>query len=441
MFVVREPADSDNSTLKRLLEITHDILQAQELGSALESIAAGVADLFGFKYVTIVASDLPGGELSRRVLLGYSGDVRDKRIGEHVPRSDILEALDPEYEVFENCFYIPAEREFPWARSIYTGDLPQDATRADPSAWHERDSLILVIPDRNGAMLGYMSVDHPINGKVPTRETLREMQLFVNLVGLALVNSRLHVAEIERRQLLEDNTRTQNEFFSMVAHEVRSPLAAIRGATSLLETHFETMKEDRRTELLKVLSSSTTRLGSIFEDFLLLSRMDAGKLTLRLEPVNPLEVADESVARMQSEHPEREFRTLSLSPLPMVCADEGRVVQILTNLLSNAAKYSSPGSVVVLEMKPLDDRVRFAVRNEGPGIAPEDREKLFTRFGRLSKSDDSFSTGLGLYICAQLVDAMGGAIGCDSVPNKITTFWFALPREDAAPQEEGARQG
>lgn len=439
-MLVRHSAESDSATLKRLLEITHDILQAQELGPALESIAQGVADLFGFKYVTIVAADLPGGEMHRRILLGYDAGVLSNRLGEHVPRSDILEALDPQYEVFEDCFYVPAESEFPWARSIYTGDLPVDAMRRDPTMWHERDSLLLVIPDRDGGMLGYMSVDHPTDGKIPTRETLREMQLFVNLAGLALVNSRLHAAEIERRRLLEDNTRTQNEFFSMVAHEVRSPLAAIRGATSLLETHFETMEAERRGDLLKVLSSSTMRLGSIFEDFLLLSRMDAGKLSLRLAPVNALEVADESVARMQSEHPEREFRTLCLSPLPPIHADEGRVVQILTNLLSNAAKYSNPGSVIVLEMKPLDDRVRFAVRNEGPGIAPEDREKLFTRFGRLSKTDDSFSTGLGLYICAQLVEAMGGAIGCDSTPNKITTFWVAFPRA-AAPEEEAARQG
>jgi signal transduction histidine kinase len=429
-MLVQENAAGDGTTLKRLLEITHDILQAQELGPALESIAQGVGDLFGFKYVTIVASDLPGGEMYRRVLLGYTNDVLDKRLGEHVPRSDILEALDPQYEVFENCFYIPAEREFPWARSIYTGDLPQDMPRSDPDAWHERDSILLVLPDRNGAMLGYMSVDHPKDGKVPTRETLREMQLFVNLVGLALVNTRLHFAEIERRRLLEENTRTQNEFFSMVAHEVRSPLAAIRGATSLLETHFETMKEDRRNDLLKVLSSSTTRLGSIFEDFLLLSRMDAGKLTLRSEAVNPLDIVHESVARMQSEHPDREFRTLCISPLPLILADEGRVVQILTNLLSNAAKYSKPGSVIVLEMKPLEDRVTFAVKNEGPGIDPEDREKLFTRFGRLSKTDDSFSTGLGLYICAQLCAAMHGTIGYDSTPKKITTFWFCLPRAD-----------
>jgi len=425
--VVREPAADDASALSRLLEITQDILQAHELEPALHSIARGVADLFGFKYVTIVASDAPGGELYRRVLLGYSPDIVHERMGEHVPRTDILHALDPEHQVFQNCYYIPFERDFPWPRTIFSGDLPKDAARPDATQWHERDYLILVITDRAGEMLGYMSVDHPISGKVPSRETLREMQLFVNLAGLALANSRSHAAEVERRRMLEETTRTQNEFFTMVAHEVRSPLAAIRGATSLLETHFDTMESERRADLLGVLGSSTARLGTIFEDFLLLSRMDAGKLALRAQNVDPLQTAHESIARMKSEHMERDFRIVSADVLPFVRADEGRVVQILTNLLSNAAKYSDPDSSILLHVQPEAEHVRFAVENTGPGIPPDERNKLFTRFGRLSRSDDSFATGLGLYISAKLCTAMGGVIGCDSAPGETTTFWFTLP--------------
>jgi signal transduction histidine kinase len=234
-------------------------------------------------------------------------------------------------------------------------------------------------------------------------------------------------ADLERLQLIEQTSRAQSDFFSMVAHEVRSPLAAIRGATVLFHTHFESLSQERRKELLAVLSTSTARLSAIFEDFLLLSRMDAGKLTLRLEDVDPILVVEESVSRMQSEHPERDFRMMYLAPLPRVYADEGRVVQVLTNMLSNAAKYSSPKSVIVVEMKPYDDRLAFAVKNEGPGIPESERHKVFTRFGRVSGDSDS-SIGLGLYICSELVSLMGGTIGYDSEPGKITTFWFTLPR-------------
>lgn len=407
------------SVLQRLFQITRDILQAQDITPALESIARGLGELYGWRYVSIVASDLPGAEMYRRVIIGFPPETIAERCGEHIPRNSITELLQPEFEVVPNCFFIPAEREQLWEYNIFTGPEPA-ARRQDPQAWHEHDSLTLVLTDRDGEMLGYISVDGPRDGRVPTHDTLQEMQLFVNLAGLALGNAR-------GQAVLEETSRAQSEFFTIVAHEVRSPLAAIRGATSLLDTHFDSLDKERRDELLGVLSSSTSRLSAIFEDFLLLSRMDAGKLTLRMEAVDPVLVIEESVARMESQHPERRFQTLYLAPVPPVHADEGRVVQILTNILSNAAKYSAADSVIAVEVKVEDERIVFAVKNEGPGIAEQDREKMFTRFGRGSQNGDA-SIGLGLHICAQLAAMMGGSIGFESEPNKITTFWFALPR-------------
>lgn len=416
----------EGRTLQRLFEITQDILQAPTLDEALTSIARGIGDVFGFKYVSIVAGENPGAEWHRRVLLGFPEELTRQHLGEHIASADIPLLFVKECEVFPNCFYVPAERPSRWDYSIYSGERPRDVVRADANAWHENDSLTLSLTDREGRMLGYVSVDGPADGRVPSREQLREMQLFVNLVGLALANARAHATEIERGRLLEEASRAQNEFFSIVSHEVRSPLAAIRGASALLEGHFESLTPERRNELLGVLTSSTARLGGIFEDFLLLSRMDAGKLTLRLESVDPITLLEESVARAESEHPDREFRTMYLNPLPNVKADEGRVVQVISNLLSNAAKYSAGHTVIVVELARLDGAVRFAVRNEGRGIPEQERGKLFTRFGRLSGADDS-SIGLGLFICAQLVQAMGGRIGCDSIPDRLTTFWFTLP--------------
>ncbi|MDP9024522.1 MAG: HAMP domain-containing histidine kinase [Candidatus Eremiobacteraeota bacterium] len=425
MFYDSQPM-GDGGLLQRLLGITYEILHSQEISPALESIARAVADLFGFKYVTIVAAEAPGGELYRRVLLGFPEDVIKERLGEYIDRQAVMSILPAGSEVLPYCFYSPAEREIFWARSIYTGYRPLNEPRSAPDAWHERDTLTLVLPDRDGNMLGYLSADAPLDGKVPSIETLRRMQLFVNLVGLALSNSRAHQAEIEQRKILEENARLQNEFFSMVSHEVRSPLAAIRGATALLLSHFENLGLERRQELLGVLSSSTGRLSSIFEDFLLLSRMDAGHLSLRVEPVNPVSIIEESIARTSSEHPDRAFNAAYLDPVPNVLADEGRIVQVLTNLLSNAVKYSFPKSAVHIELKTYDDRVCIAVINEGTGIPEVDREKLFTRFGHLSAADGS--TGLGLYICKELVTKMNGTIGFESEPGKLTQFWFMLPR-------------
>ncbi len=426
MMFYETPATGDGGLLARLLGITYEILHAQEISPALESIARAVSEIFGFKYVTIVAADAPGGELYRRVLLGFSDDVVRERLGEHIRREAVMEILPAESEVLPYCFYNPAEREINWKQAIYTGYRPLNEPRSAPDAWHERDTLTLVLPDRDGNMLGYLSIDAPIDGKVPSIETLRRMQLFVNLVGLALASSRAHRVEVEQRQVLEENVRLQNEFFSMVSHEVRSPLAAIRGATALLQTHFETLGIERRKELLGVLSSATGRLSSIFEDFLLLSRMDAGHLALRIEPISPVGVIEESLARIRSEHPDRSFNAAYLDPVPYVMADEGRTVQVMINLLSNAVKYGDPASPILVDVKPTAELVTVSVVNDGPGIHERDHEKLFTRFGHLSTGEGS--TGLGLYICRELVGKMNGAIGFESEPGKKTSFWFSLPR-------------
>ncbi|MHB8177864.1 MAG: sensor histidine kinase [Vulcanimicrobiaceae bacterium] len=417
------PVD-EPSLLERLLALTHVVLQAPELDDALEAIARIVAEVFGFRYLTIVAADLPSGELHRRVLFGWPAEIVAQRLGEHVPREAIIAVLAPEFETLPHCFYIPAEHNVFWERSIYTGDLPHDAPRSDPQAWHERDTLAFVLPDPDGRMLGYLSLDGPLDGRIPSIATLRRMQLFVSLIGLALANARAHHAEVERRQFIEHDAQRQSEFFTMVSHEVRSPLAAIRGAAALLQGGDDTLLAERRAEILTLLASSAERLSRIFDDILLLSRVEGGGLQLHVRAVDTDAIIAESLGRARSEHPECRFERHTPETLPRVRADAGRVVQILCNLLSNAAKYSDPQTPIVLEVTREGDELQFRLSNQGPGIAPEDRAKLFTRFGRLGDKDDA--VGLGLYISSQLVALMHGRIDCESLPNGQTTFWFTL---------------
>ncbi len=425
-----EPAEHVDASdmLERLLAITYDILQADGLEPAVQSIAAGFGEIFGWRYVTIVAASEPGGELRRRAMWGYSSTIVAERLNETIPYPEVAAELRPEYEVFPNCYHVGAESGRDTEHNLYTGDLPRDAPRTSENAWHERDLLVLVLVDGNQKMLGYLSPDHPVNGQVPDFGTLRKMQIFVNLLGLALANARTNHAEVERRRVVEDAARTQQEFFTLVSHEVRSPLTAIRGAVSLLSSN-GAHDADRRRELFEVVADSTTRLEWIFEDFLLLSRIDAGQLSLRIEDVDVAKVADESIARAKSLDSHRTFERAYDEPLAKIRADEGRMVQVLTNLLSNAVKYSPERSPVRVELRERLHDVYVAVSNEGQGIRIEDRGKLFTRFGRLSHGNQS--TGLGLYICKQLVGMMHGSIDVELEPGRRTTFWFTVPKANA----------
>ena len=269
---------------ERVLEITRDILRLRELDLALESIARGVADLFGFRYVTIVLSDgNQSGEMTRRVLLGYDGQVMQDRKNERIARSDILAVLSPSYEVFENAYYIPAEREFTWERSIYASETDRDSPRATPDSWHERDSLCLVLRDSDGEMIGYLSPDMPADGKIPTRETLRGLQLFVNLMGLALANQQAHRAEIERRRLLEANQ-------ARLRHEAtHDPLTGLPNRTFFQERLAATLEHarerpDRINAVLFVdldeFKSINDSLGHMAGDALLMAVADRMRATV-----------------------------------------------------------------------------------------------------------------------------------------------------------------
>lgn len=176
--------------LERLFEITRDVLGAPSLDAALTSLARGVQEIFGWQFVTMVAAEEPNGELRRRVLLGYDEDVISQRLYERIDRDAFGSMLAEAVRFFEDCYFFPAEREAHWDRAIYTGHNPNGTLRKYPSQWSERDALVLTLHDRHGVMIGYMSPDGPVSGEIPSAQTLRAMQVFVNLMGMALENAR-----------------------------------------------------------------------------------------------------------------------------------------------------------------------------------------------------------------------------------------------------------
>jgi diguanylate cyclase (GGDEF)-like protein len=176
--------------LERLFEITRDVLGATSLDAALTSLARGVQDLFGWRCVTMVAAEEPNGELRRRVMLGWPEEITRQRLNESIDHSAFNGMLTKAVRFFEDCYFFPAEKEAHWERSIYSGQNPNTPMRKYPMQWLERDALVLTLHDRDGVMIGYMSPDGPLSGEIPSAQTLRAMQVFVNLMGMALENAR-----------------------------------------------------------------------------------------------------------------------------------------------------------------------------------------------------------------------------------------------------------
>ena len=220
-------------------------------------------------------------------------------------------------------------------------------------------------------------------------------------------------------------------FAVAVSHELRTPLTTILGSAEVLLRSWARLDDaTRRTGVERVLSGAR-RLDLLVRDLLLVVGIEDGDLVVRpvrspLVPLLEQALYDASVA-----HPNLNVRARGLRGAPAVWADPDRVVQVLVHLLDNAARHGQGAGPPELRVATLTDagQVRISVSDRGPGLPLEGRERLFTRFGKLSSAAHAgrLGTGLGLYLCRRLVEAMGGAIGVESMPGKGASFWFTLP--------------
>ena len=225
--------------------------------------------------------------------------------------------------------------------------------------------------------------------------------------------------------------RLKNEFVSIVSHELRTPLTSIRGSLGLLDGGVVGKLEPGTKSLVQIALSNTERLIRLVNDILDLDKIETGKLELKNEVLNPVELANEAIAEISGYAEEcdvtlvREFEESACD----LRGDRDRLLQVLINLMSNAIKFSKAGDTVHIELEEIAaGTVRFSVRDEGPGIAEDQLSKLFRKFSQIDESDTRAAggSGLGLAISKAIVDAHGGVIGVESQPGVGSCFHFEI---------------
>jgi PAS domain S-box-containing protein len=238
-----------------------------------------------------------------------------------------------------------------------------------------------------------------------------------------------NVRDMTARKLEEQQQAT---FISVISHELKTPVAIIKGYASTLSRTDAHWDEATLRDGLQVIEEEADRLNQLIGNLLDVSRMQAGGLRLQFGPVDLLALADRIVQGIAASAPKHfEFQLRFPNTFPPVHADEERLRMVLANLLSNAVKYSPSGGTIRVGGWTEDDQAVVYVADQGVGIAPEDQQRIFERFYRIDNTlgRQTQGAGLGLFLAHAIVEAHGGKLWVESVPGRGSRFIFTVPLE------------
>ncbi len=381
-----------------LYDLSTALLGDSDLDAILSHLTARVAETFGLTACHIA---LLGDDRQLRVVAGYG----PWDMGAMAPQTLLQRVL----------------RE---GRVIAFRETVVPSAEAGDSAG-SGSGIALYLPLTAGlADIGVMRVARVANdGFRPDEEQM--IATFARQAALGIEKARLS-EQARRASALEEADRAKTAVLAAVSHDLRSPLATIKTAATGLLNFGASLEETQSRELLRAIDGETDRLTRLVANLLDLSRIQGGALHPRKDWVDVGEslqaVADRLDGRVQ-----QHIEVSVGDELLLVQADSVRLDQVLTNLVENAATYAPPDSTIYLSAEQVDGSVTIRVRDEGPGIPPSDRERVFEPFYRGAGRERAPGSGLGLAICRGIVEAHGGTIRVEPTELPGTCLAVTLP--------------
>jgi two-component system phosphate regulon sensor histidine kinase PhoR len=297
---------------------------------------------------------------------------------------------------------------------------PVGKTVMESLRWHELPELIKSAAAQ-GQVLGY-EINPPGMEHICLQANATQLkEMNGRPYGMMLVLHDLtHVKKLEN---------TRKEFVANVSHELRTPLSIIKG---YVETLLDGAREDPDVlvRFLQIIDKHTNRLTFLIEDLLTLSRLESGQIALNCQALDLKPLVSRVLDDLNSSSSVKKITVQNQVPENLIAfADADRMHQVLMNLIDNAIKYGREEGLIVVTGNASEKGIEIAVRDNGPGIPPEARERVFERFYRIDKARarEQGGTGLGLAIVKHIVQSHGGKAWVESEPGKGAAFFFSLP--------------
>lgn len=344
----------------------------------------------------------------------------------------------------------PAELARFRAGEVFLVDMTQPPYRDLPNPYGVTTTL--VAPMRTGeTLVGMLSLDYGGPPHAFTAEETRLAGAVAQLGAVVLERERLlrERAQSQASLLaLRETNRRMNEFLGIASHELKTPLTTLKANAQIMERRVRRMtgeiqQIDREVrdrlvplvdplrQLTEHMTRATERQERLIGDLVDVSRIQAGQLELRPDDCDLAALVRECVEEQRLHLRERTITLTVPDAAVHIHADPDRIGQVVTNYLTNALKYSPQDQAVSVEVRRERGGARVSVHDEGPGVSPEDQERLWDRFYRVPgvevQSGSGVGLGLGLHICKTLIERHGGQVGIESQPGCGATFWFTLP--------------